>query len=109
MHRERPPGWGLRYRRCLVVSRSRRLPRRCRRVGPVLPCIAGMTNQFDLFAAEGAREPARALPEGFRYQPNLIGAEEEAELIDRIRELPFKEFEFHGYTGKRRVVSFGWK
>jgi len=24
-----------------------------------------------------------------------------------MRELPFREFEFHGYTGKRRVVSFG--
>jgi alkylated DNA repair dioxygenase AlkB len=22
--------------------------------------------------------------------------------------LPFRDFEFHGYTGKRRVVSFGW-
>ena len=27
----------------------------------------------------------------------------------QIRELPFRDFEFHGYTGKRRVVSFGWK
>jgi alkylated DNA repair dioxygenase AlkB len=26
----------------------------------------------------------------------------------RVRELAFREFEFHGYTGKRRVVSFGW-
>ena len=26
-----------------------------------------------------------------------------------IRKLPFREFEFHGYTGKRRVISFGWK
>ena len=25
-----------------------------------------------------------------------------------MRELPFRDFEFHGYTGKRRVVSFGW-
>ena len=26
-----------------------------------------------------------------------------------MSELPFREFEFHGYVGKRRVVSFGWK
>ena len=26
-----------------------------------------------------------------------------------MRGLPFKEFEFHGYLGKRRVVSFGWQ
>jgi alkylated DNA repair dioxygenase AlkB len=25
-----------------------------------------------------------------------------------VRELPFRDFEFHGYTGRRRVVSFGW-
>jgi alkylated DNA repair dioxygenase AlkB len=26
----------------------------------------------------------------------------------RARGLPFRDFEFHGYTGNRRVVSFGW-
>ncbi len=59
--------------------------------------------QTDLFGA------GPALPEGFRYQPELVSAEEETELVARIRELPFREFEFHGYRGKRRVVSFGWR
>jgi alkylated DNA repair dioxygenase AlkB len=48
------------------------------------------------------------LPEGFRYRPDLIGPDVEAALVARVRELPFREFEFHGYTGKRRTVSFGW-
>jgi alkylated DNA repair dioxygenase AlkB len=48
------------------------------------------------------------LPEGFRYRPELIGPAEEAALLASVRGLPFREFEFHGYTGKRRVVSFGW-
>jgi alkylated DNA repair dioxygenase AlkB len=30
-------------------------------------------------------------------------------LLAHVRELPFREFEFHGYKGKRRVVSFGWQ
>ena len=30
-------------------------------------------------------------------------------MLARVRELPFREFEFQGYTGKRRVVSFGWR
>jgi len=47
--------------------------------------------------------------EGFRYQPELIERAEEEALVSRVRELPFREFEFHGYKGKRRVVSFGWK
>ena len=47
--------------------------------------------------------------EGFRYRPELITPKDEAALVARVRELPFKEFEFHGYLGKRRVVSFGWR
>jgi alkylated DNA repair dioxygenase AlkB len=48
------------------------------------------------------------LPEGFRYQPELIEPSEEDALLARLRQLPFRDFEFHGYTGKRRVISFGW-
>jgi alkylated DNA repair dioxygenase AlkB len=59
--------------------------------------------QADLFGA------GPAFPEGFRYAPEVIGAGEEAELIAGFADLPFREFEFQGYTGKRRVVSFGWQ
>lgn len=55
-----------------------------------------------------SREAAPKLPEGFRYRPELIGPAEEAALLASVRGLPFREFEFHGYTGKSRVVSFGW-
>jgi alkylated DNA repair dioxygenase AlkB len=54
-------------------------------------------------------EPARSLPEGFEYRPALVTSEEEAELIERFQALDFKPFEFHGYFGNRRVVSFGWR
>jgi alkylated DNA repair dioxygenase AlkB len=47
-------------------------------------------------------------PEGFCYRPELIGSVDEDRLLGHVRELPFRDFEFHGYTGKRRVVSFGW-
>lgn len=47
--------------------------------------------------------------EGFRYQPDLLDQADEQALLTHLRTLPFREFEFHGYTGKRRVVSFGWK
>ena len=47
-------------------------------------------------------------PEGFRYEANVLPPDEEHGLVERIRELPLKEFEFHGYVGKRRVVSYGW-
>ena len=60
-------------------------------------------NQLDLLGADPA------VPEGFRYQPEVISAEDEQALLERIRELPFREFEFHGYVAKRRVVSYGWK
>ena len=51
---------------------------------------------------------ARSLPEGFHYQPELISSANEEALLSCVRSLPFRDFEFHGYTGKRRVVSFGW-
>jgi alkylated DNA repair dioxygenase AlkB len=47
-------------------------------------------------------------PEGFRYQPEIISRDDERALIEHIRALPLKEFEFHGFLGKRRVKSFGW-
>jgi alkylated DNA repair dioxygenase AlkB len=68
-----------------------------------------MASQLDIFGgAGGARKSAAVLPEGFRYKPELIGSADEAALLARVRELPFRDFEFHGYTGKRRIVSFGW-
>ena len=48
------------------------------------------------------------LPEGLRYQRELISDVDERKLLACVQALPFCEFEFHGYTGKRRVVSFGW-
>lgn len=61
-------------------------------------------SQADLFA-----DPSPAVPPGLRYEPALLGPAEAAELTARIAVLPFQAFEFHGYTGRRRVVSFGWK
>jgi alkylated DNA repair dioxygenase AlkB len=49
------------------------------------------------------------MPAGFRYAPDLIDAAEEARLAAVFANLPFKEFEFHGFLGKRRVVSFGFR
>jgi alkylated DNA repair dioxygenase AlkB len=60
-------------------------------------------SQLNLF------EPADALPEGFRYQPGFLTKGEEDDLTRHFQDLPFKEFEFHGFLGKRRVVSFGRK
>src|SRR5689334_8665057 len=65
--------------------------------------------QFDLFGESNEPAPHVELPAGFRYERDIISADEEAELLGHIRALPFREFEFHGYTGKRRVVSFGWR
>jgi alkylated DNA repair dioxygenase AlkB len=59
--------------------------------------------QLNLFGA------GPALPEGLRYQPELILPTDEAVLVQQIRQLPLKEFQFQGYVGKRRVVSYGWQ
>jgi alkylated DNA repair dioxygenase AlkB len=66
-----------------------------------------MTLQTDLF--ESANRPATTLPEGMRYAPEIISAAEEQRLLGALSQLPFKEFEFHGFLGRRRTVSFGWR
>jgi hypothetical protein len=54
-------------------------------------------------------EPGPAFPEGLKYQANWLPPEEERELVGQLAGLPFRAFEFQGYVGKRRVVSFGWQ
>jgi hypothetical protein len=49
------------------------------------------------------------LPDGFAYRQDVISPCEEQDLVERFVQLPFKPFEFHGYLGKRRIVSFGWR
>jgi alkylated DNA repair dioxygenase AlkB len=64
--------------------------------------------QLALFEPQ-SDEPPTAMPDGFRYAPDVIDAAEEARLVASFADLPFKEFEFHGFLGKRRVVSFGYR
>ena len=61
-----------------------------------------MPEQLTLFDA------GPSLPDGFRYHAGVITPAAEAALLDELRTLPFRDFEFHGYTGRRRVVSYGW-
>ena len=67
--------------------------------------------QLGFFEGDNARqrlESSHAL-EGFKYSSKFITETHELQLVSKIRDLPFREFEFHGYLGKRRVVSFGWR
>ena len=63
-----------------------------------------MNDQLGFFGAAD-----RQFPEGFVYRSEVISPADEASLIERVKHLPFKEFEFQGYVGKRRVVSYGWR
>ena len=51
--------------------------------------------------------PPLSLPHGFEYRANFVPVEAEAKLIERLAGLELREFEFHGYLGKRRVAYFG--
>src|SRR3954462_3018101 len=48
------------------------------------------------------------LPEGFKYLPEFLSIAEERALVNWMEPLPFREFEFQGFRGKRCVVSYGW-
>jgi alkylated DNA repair dioxygenase AlkB len=62
-----------------------------------------MKQQLDL------PDVAKTLPEGLSYRPDLLLPDEEAALIRHIGRLPWAPFQFHGFEGKRRTVSFGWQ
>ena len=61
-----------------------------------------MTHSPTLFSTEPV------LPEGFHYQPDLVSPESERMLVAQLADLPLRSFEFQGYLGKRRVISYGW-
>ena len=68
-----------------------------------------LSNQANLFGIDAPSESAPELPSGFAYWDGLILPEEERELVEHFETLPFKPFEFHGFLGKRQVISFGWR
>ena len=57
----------------------------------------------------GALRSGRNVAGGIQVSARYPLSDDEGLLLDQVRELPFKEFEFQGYVGKRRVVSFGWQ
>jgi alkylated DNA repair dioxygenase AlkB len=63
-----------------------------------------MSAQLPLFGS-----PPPGGPDGLSYAPDLLTTEQEAALVEAIGGLPFRPFEFQGFTGLRRVVSFGWR
>jgi alkylated DNA repair dioxygenase AlkB len=69
--------------------------------------LCPMTVQTSLFP-DSVTAVRTLLPDGFRYRPDLIDAEEERALVAGVATLPFKPFEFQGYLAHRRVASFGF-
>ena len=61
-----------------------------------------MRDQISLFDTAPA-----GMPDGLAYRRELITRAEERDLAARFAELPFAPFEFQGFLGKRRTVSFG--
>jgi hypothetical protein len=62
-----------------------------------------MKRQLDLL------DLSSAFPDGFKYAPEVLSPELEEEVVRHVRRLAFENFQFHGFVGKRRVVSYGWK
>jgi alkylated DNA repair dioxygenase AlkB len=62
------------------------------------------TNLFD----QDMPAPRSRLPAGFRYQPDLIGEDDEAELLARIGGMSFKPYMFRGYPANRKVIAYGY-
>ena len=48
------------------------------------------------------------LPEGLDYRASFLTLDEEQGLARQISGLPFQNFQFHGFEGNRRTVSYGF-
>jgi alkylated DNA repair dioxygenase AlkB len=48
-----------------------------------------------------------ATPPGFVYQPDFLTPQEETELTQRFRSLPFQEAVYRQWQARRRIVSYG--
>jgi alkylated DNA repair dioxygenase AlkB len=60
-------------------------------------------DQTDLFVT------TLKFPEGFEGREDVLSPDEEQAMLAYFKELPFKPFDFHGFLGKHRVISFGWR
>src|SRR6201994_34517 len=67
--------------------------------------ISSIAANGDLFAAG----PPVDGPHGLRYAPELFSPAAEQGFVATFETLPFKPFEFHGYQGNRRIVSYGYR
>ena len=65
-----------------------------------------VVKQQSLFPPSGVKRASFA-PEGLGYRPDFVTEAEEHALATALSRLPLKPFEFHGYLGNRRVLSFG--
>jgi len=63
-----------------------------------------MNAQGTLFDA-----PEALTPPGLSFRAEFVSPAEEATLLASVPELAFKPFEFHGWTGNRETVSYGWR
>jgi alkylated DNA repair dioxygenase AlkB len=69
-------------------------------------------SQLGLFdTTEGQHSAAvrrtAAWPAGLRLEDGFLAREEEAALLERFRALPLQHAEYHQYTARRRIVSYG--
>ena len=51
---------------------------------------------------------ATAWPEGFRYLPDFVTADEERSLVARFEALPFGEIRMRGKVARRSALQFGY-
>jgi alkylated DNA repair dioxygenase AlkB len=68
-----------------------------------VPFAQAAMEQAELF------EKRSEYPAGFRYVREFISGGQEQRLLNDLQRLEFKPFKFHGFLGKRRIVSFGWR
>jgi alkylated DNA repair dioxygenase AlkB len=73
------------------------------------PALAAAAAGGKIGARQGELFAPAPRPEGFAYREEVISPDEERALAERFALLPLAPFAFHGFLGRRRIVSFGWR
>jgi alkylated DNA repair dioxygenase AlkB len=73
------------------------------------PALAAAAAGGKIGARQGELFASAPRPEGFAYREEVISPDEERALAERFALLPLAPFAFHGFLGRRRIVSFGWR
>jgi len=94
-------------RQCIASSRAVRLGTCSRSNQPITLHASQAVGQLEDKVQQFLLMSPGSGPCGFRYQPGFLNLDEELQFKTFLSAVELRPFEFRGFTGNRRVASYG--